>query len=72
MLTQRDLRAEGVFCQTQNFEEEYCKVGANWGKKCNRALTLTKKGTISMTMASFRSGFSMGFSRATCEEKQTQ
>lgn len=45
--------------------------GAN-GKKCNKALTLTKKGTISMTMASFRSGFSMGFNRATCKEKQTQ
>lgn len=42
------------------------------GKKCNMALTLTKKGTISMTMASFRSGFSMGFNRATCKEKQTQ
>lgn len=39
--------------------------------KCNKALTLTKKGTISMTMASFKSGFSMGFNRATCKEKQT-
>lgn len=40
-------------------------------KECSKALTLTKKGTISMTMASFKSGFSMGFNRATCKEKQT-
>lgn len=53
-------------------------AGDGWakGKSCGKALTLTKKGTISMTMASFRSGFSMGFSRATCkntlgEEEET-
>lgn len=47
------------------------RAQAGVGKTVNEALTLTKKGTMSMTMASFRSGFSIGFSRATCREKQT-
>lgn len=33
-------------------------------------LTLTKKGTISMTIASSSWGFSMGFNKATCEKKR--
>lgn len=72
MLAWRDPRAIRCFLhQTQNSDRRG-KAGGKQGKKCNKALTLTKKGTISMTMASFRSGFSMGFNRATCKEKQTQ
>lgn len=33
-------------------------------------LTLTKKGTISMTIASSNWGFSIGFNKATCEKKR--
>lgn len=47
------------------------RAQAGVGETVNEALTLTKKGTMSMTTASFRSGFSIGFSRATCREKQT-
>lgn len=33
-------------------------------------LTLTKNGTISMTIASSNWGFSIGFNKATCEKKR--
>lgn len=33
-------------------------------------LTLTKKGTINMTIANSNWGFSIGFNKATCEKKR--
>lgn len=35
-------------------------------------LTLTKKGTINMTIASSNWGFSIGFNKATCEKKRSK
>lgn len=43
-----------------------CKVY----KEKHRRLTLTKNGTMSMTMASSRSGFSMGLRRASCDTQK--